>query len=450
MVVLSPDHDHQRIAEHLAGAEAIFEPLRRSPRRAPHRRAMARAAARILRRNALDGRASPLFGLKYEGVRKELREDWPRRVSVPLDLVTRHVLWRSPAARRLALAADLRWSGYREHADLFERYAPELVVAPSPGWYVPDEAVLQEAANRGVHTAAVVHGWDNPTSKGYKAVEPGLVGVWSPRMGDEMIRFHDVDPSRIRVSGVPHWDHYLQDGGVLERGSLLERLGLDPDKPLITFATFVPRTYAFPNAELAEALARIVTGGELGREAQLVIRLHPHFLTPTAEPERRRIEQTAAGFPGVTVQHPEPIAEDLPHPSRGDARMLGALITHSDVLVNAFSTTTLEACLVDTPVVMAGPAAHRTGGADRASAGELAGIEEFEHLRYVVSSGAARVAHSRDELLGHLRKYLEDPALDREQRRALARETCGPTDGSAGRRVGRLLLEQLDQVAGGQ
>ena len=49
------------------------------------------------------------------------------------------------------------------YADLFEKYEPNLVVSRTPGWRI-DRYILREAAQRGVRTAAVIVGWDNPSS----------------------------------------------------------------------------------------------------------------------------------------------------------------------------------------------------------------------------------------------------------------------------------------------
>jgi len=44
------------------------------------------------------------------------------------------------------------------------------------------------------------------------------------------------------------------------------------------------------------------------------------------------------------------------------------------------------------------------------------------------------------ELVDHVRRYLDDPGLDREARRRAAKRECGPLDGHSGRRVGLALL----------
>jgi CDP-glycerol glycerophosphotransferase (TagB/SpsB family) len=125
---------------------------------------------------------------------------------------------------------------------------------------------------------------------------------------------------------------------------------------------------------------------------------------------------------------------------------VGALIKHCDVLVNVFSTASLEAMLVDRPVVMVSPDAHLSAGrgAARAAPEWPREFAEYEHTRELVERGAARVANSMAELVEEVARYLDDPGRDGAQRREAAARECGPMDGRSGRRVGRYLLDAMD------
>ncbi|MEJ7786579.1 MAG: hypothetical protein WKF96_17395, partial [Solirubrobacteraceae bacterium] len=116
-------------------------------------------------------------------------------------------------------------------------------------------------------------------------------------------------------------------------------------------------------------------------------------------------------------------------------------IKHCDVLINFWSTTTLEACVLDTPVVIAHLGPPGDGGQP------MSDWHAFAHLRELIASDAVRVAESSGQLVRHVKGYLADPSLDRAQRRRIAVRECGPLDGHAGRRVGELLLRQLELSA---
>jgi hypothetical protein len=345
-------------------------------------------------------------------------------------------LWRSRVLRRALLALETRLFATDLHAAAFARHRPDLVVCASPGWFAADAIVLREAQRRGIRTAALVLGWDNPTSKGYRGADPDLVVAWSERMAGQLASLHDLPRERIAVGGVPTWDAYAHPGSLPDRAALCAEMGLDPGRRILVFATSTPSGYD-GNEAVVRRLAAAIDGGELGAACQLVVRLHPINFRPDVRPDLGEMAELAARHEHVHLDVPEIVSErlrcDMP---ASDARRLGALLRHCDVLLNVFSTTTLEAFLLDRPVVFVGA----SDGPGRPGDPDPRTYTSYTHLRELVEAGAARIAGSGEEMVEHVRTYLAHPELEREQRLAFARRECGPTDGNAGRRVAGLLI----------
>lgn len=403
-----------------------------------------RSIVKVARRAALNGRRSPAFAGRYRRIRKRYTADWPRWVSGPFHLVTTQLLWRSRTLRRSLLRLDVALGLHAGHAEVFDRHRPDLVVGTGLGYYVPDEVVFQEAARRGVPTAALVSNWDNPTTRGYRAVDFDLVVAWSEQMRRTMVDLHDIAPERVKIGGVPHWDLYFSDTELPSREELCEDLGLDPAKRIVFHAAFPPVGNQRPLERIAAVLAEATEAGTLGDDVQLLIRLHPKHMAHDEGDARRPFEQLTQ-HEGVHINHPEVGGgESLRYePTAKDARTLGGLLKHCDVLVNIFSTTTLEGFLLDRPVVMAATDAALTRAEDRSRIRDPDRWNDFVHLQPLVDSGAARVAHSSEDLIAHVLAYLADPSLERDKRREIAWLECGPTDGHAGERTAGFLLEQL-------
>jgi len=71
--------------------------------------------------------------------------------------------------------------------------------------------------------------------------------------------------------------------------------------------------------------------------------------------------------------------------------------------------------------------------------------------RPIVASGGVRLAHSPEECVDHVNRYLEAPSLDADGRRWVRETDCGPLDGGAGARIARLLAEsRLVQSSAGE
>lgn len=406
---------------------------------------LAQSVLRVMRDASLSGRRSPGFAGRYNRVRAAYSGTWPSWVSRPVHVVVTQLLWRSRGSRRGLARLELALSRHAEHAQVFDRYQPDLVVGSGLGYFPHDEALYQEAAKRGVRVAALISGWDNPSTKGYRAVDLDLVVAWSDQMKRAVVDLHDIPPTRVAVAGVPHWDAYMIEDALPDRVQLCADLGLDPDKRLILHATFPPSaTNPEPFERIAAGLASATGEGALGDDVQLVLRLHPKFMGAEHEEARRPYEQLAQ-HPGVHLNHPDmPQEGPLRHePTHKDGQTLGALLKHCDVLVNIFSTTTLEGFLLDRPVVMATPA-DGFGAYEVSKVSDPRLWDDFVHLAPLVNSGAAQISRSPEELLDHIRGYLAHPELHAEQRREIARLECGPTDGHAGERTAAALLEALE------
>jgi CDP-glycerol glycerophosphotransferase (TagB/SpsB family) len=165
------------------------------------------------------------------------------------------------------------------------------------------------------------------------------------------------------------------------------------------------------------------------------VRVHPNYLLPGG-PSHAGYARIAERHPHMHVDVPDVRSERLRiDRASDDSLWLGALFKHCDVLVNVFSTTTLEAFLLDRPVVLVAEEVGLDGG----SAGR--GWAEFDHLRALTRYGAGRVAHRLEDIPVLVAQALATPDADRDARLRVAEEECGPLDGRAGERVGRRLLE---------
>lgn len=375
---------------------------------------------------------------RHANGRKVLARSRPltaRALDLPIGL-----LRRSQRLRRSVLRLEEALQTPRSHRRLFARYRPVLVVTTSPGWFLADALVLREAQAEGVRTAALVLGWDNPTSKGYLGARPDAVVAWSQGMARQLLEHHDLDAGRIVVGGSPQLDLYSRPDELPSREELFAEMGLDPQRRLVVFACRSPSTYSH-NITAASVLADAMSAGRFGPNVQLVIRPHPINLRSDHRRPLLDYQELSDRHENLVIDSPSVSSEilscDVP---TADYRRLAGLIAHCDVLANAFSTTTLEAFLLDKPVVLISDEAHRAAGLSDLSP-ESRPFHLDTHMQS--SFGAAKVARSFPELVEHVRAYLEDPSLDAPARRQLAEAECGPIDGRRAEHIGRYLVAQL-------
>ncbi|HEY2981408.1 MAG TPA: CDP-glycerol glycerophosphotransferase family protein [Anaerolineales bacterium] len=371
---------------------------------------------------------------------------WKFRLGLWIPAALATVLLRTFSfARRSLVRMQTRFAPRPElYADLFEKYRPDLVVASTPGWRL-DRYLLREAARRGVPTMTVIVGWDNPSSYAIPGALVDFAVCWSNIQKQELVRGSDWDPARVRIGGMPSYDGYLRKQWLLPRDEYFKLHGLDPARKLISYAcSFVHFAPNYPNVE---ALAKLVASDSLAEPSQLLVRLHPsHFQDKPrifAE-ERERIHELEKKYPHVHVVRPVPLGGSLGYYGGEDMDEKSSMMAHSDVFVTVYSTMVVESAVHDRPIVAA--VIDRPGGWNVPGKYSLA-LKEIgdwpTHQRFREAK-AGRVAENADQLRDVLNAYLKDPALDSAERRAFIEHEITYTDGTAGKRTAKHILEILN------
>ena len=71
-------------------------------------------------------------------------------------------------------------------------------------------------------------------------------------------------------------------------------------------------------------------------------------------------------------------------------------------------------------------------------------LYQTEHFGNIIQTNGTQIVKNKDEMLRWINLYLNDPSVDREGRRALVGEQCGPFDGKAGERTASYILKYLN------
>lgn len=360
-----------------------------------------------------------------------------RRLLLPLAWLAVAILRRSQLARRALLGAQQRLIP-PIYADLFAHYQPELVVASTPGWRL-DRYLLREAAERGVKTATVIVGWDNPSSYSLPGAPVDWATCWSDIQKEELVQGSDWNPDRVNIGGIPSYDGYFRHQWLIPKKKYFETHRLDPKRKLLGYAcSFISFS---PNLRNVQALARLVTDNGLTAPAQLLVRLHPnHFLdVPLFVREREEIRRLAVETPHMHVVEPVPLGGDLGHYSGEDMPEKSSMMAHSDVFITVYSTMVVETAIHDRPIVslcLDTPGGWRT---PRKYSLPLKKIGDWPTHQRFREAGAGQVVYREDELSAAVDRYLDEPEADAGQRKAFVEREVTFTDGSAGRRTAEFL-----------
>lgn len=332
---------------------------------------------------------------------------------------------------------DLNLFGDKTYGGLFERYKPDAVFITYPfSFHV--YPFLRRATKRKIPTIAYVPSWDNLTSKWEVPAKFNKMIVWNRIMKDEAVEFLDYDEKDVLICGIPQFDLYADPSIIIPKKDFLKAVGADPNKRLLTYATGTPALYK-DEAEIVEVIYEAMTEGKISKPCQLLIRLHP-----------RRDFQDFARFEGkkdVILQAPGKASSAFAKSGYfwvsdvADYATLANTMANSEVIINVASTITLEACVVNRPVVNIG----FDGRTQKDYHEAVRRYFDYTHYRNILKTGGVRVAWTKEEFVKIVNAYLEDDKLDAEGRKKIVEQQCYRIDGKSLDRMLEFVADFVDE-----
>ena len=328
------------------------------------------------------------------------------------------------------------------HGRQLEGTSADCVLTPGVGYFGfwNEGYFALEAQKRGMPVFSAVTNYDAIVNKGYPGFLPTCMGVWSKQMADEAMQLLDIPASKIEVTGPLQYDRFLFSLP-MSREEYLRSIGLNPNLKTVFFAGGVNVTRYFEMYSLLAERADTIWRDKFN----LVIRPYPH--AKLLDSPGWKVLENLFKQKGIYISNPGSIdADDRSNEYKQDLWLedgvdeLTYLLRYSDVMVNYFSTISLEAAICDLPVI------HL--GYDDYTFGHRYGItSEFQqrqtHNRRKLRLAASKVARNESELIAAIDQYLADRTLDSDQRRDYAISECGELDGNAGERLVSMIASRM-------
>ncbi len=328
------------------------------------------------------------------------------------------------------------------HQEIKER-ALECVLTPGIGNYGFGHAgnFAREAQKLNLPVFSSITNYDNIVNMGFRGFTPTCLSVWSRQMADEVIKLHNFPANKIEITGPLQYDRFLQPL-LIDRDAFLRSINLDPKKKTVFFAGGVNITRYFEIYKLF-----IQEKSRVSSEAfNFVIRPYPHVKLMSSPgwqvlEDLFRKEGVYLSNPGsidAAGDRKSELQQDLIFDEGPDE--LSYLLRYSDVMINYFSTISLEAAICDLPVIHLGYDLYTYGHRFHLT---TAFLQRQTHNKRKLRLAASRVAKNEDELIKYVNMYLGDRTLDRDARYEYAVSECGELDGQAGKRLVEMIESRL-------
>ena len=348
-----------------------------------------------------------------------------------------------PELGHLLMWMEKQFYSTHAHDKWFKEEGLECVLTPGMGnfnfWNEGNFAL--EAQRLGLPAFAAITNYDNIVNMGFRGFNPTCLAVWSRQMADEVIKLQGLPASKIEITGPLQYDGLMQPLP-MDRPAFLRSIGLDPAKKTIFYAGGVNITQYFEIYRLfIEQNERVWS-----EPFNLVVRPYPHNKL-LGSPGWQILEKLFHGA-GAYISNPFSIDANsgLTEQFRGHFSFeegvdeLSYLLKYSDVMINAFSTISLEAAICDLPVIHLGYDPYTFGHRFNMTT-------EFQqkqtHNRRKLRLAASKVAKNETELVTFIGQYLSDRTLDCDARREYAVSECGELDGQAGVRLTEMIRSRM-------
>lgn len=325
----------------------------------------------------------------------------------------------------------IRWLDYKlmpkdKFKEVFNKYNPDLLFATDI--FEPEDIdFMREARARGVFVLGMVRSWDNITTHGLNRMVPDRLIVNTPYIKGEAIFYDDVEPDKIDVVGIPHYDRYGKEERT-SREDLFKKLGLDPAKKTIFFAP--PAKLFIKNDPVNSVIIKALEGIE---GLQQIIRLYIVGKVDIGDTKP---------VPGkIAIDSPDIWGGAMSTKLSAKDSHLADLLYHSDIVIAFASSLAIDAVLFGKPVIFIGFDVNPIPAWKSATR-----FYGFEHQRQLINTGGIKLAKSLDELVNYVKNYLENPNLDKEKRDKILRDRCWKIDGKSSERLTNVIIGALEQI----
>ena len=323
----------------------------------------------------------------------------------------------------------------------FDKYKPDAVILLST---VHNESyyIFQRAYIEKVKTIHIVESWDNPSAKLESLQIPDYSIVWNQTMCDELNEFLGIDKKRIFITGSPFHDIAADKFKLSSKNEVAKRYGMDPRYSWVVIASTLDNLYPDFNFFLKK-LDNLIKEKSFKKDFQILIRPHPQAISGYSVgdgiDELKKIKEK---YDYIYFDIPKVIESKLPvYMDKEDIRNYADILKVSDVVLSFFSTATIDAAALDTPVIL--PAFENIE--QKSFFPTMKQRIEFTHHSKLISTGGVSVVYNYDDLVQEINKYILDYDEKKEMRKKLVNFECGVIDGYSYKRTVDAIIDIIEE-----
>lgn len=311
--------------------------------------------------------------------------------------------------------------------DFISQYKPNVVVSTHIS-QLYGRRLIAVARGKDIPTVGNLNSWDNAW-KGLK-VYPDIITCWSENNRQELVELTGYPIESIKVIGAPAFDAYFAQDAQWSRSEMCSQLELDPNRPILLFATLGQFSQQIDETSPLEVLLEALDKGQIVQRPQVILRMHPW--------SRDTYFGRFMKHPDVVVSRYENYVPGLGWtPTRDEAILAGNLLRHADVVVSPGSTMSIEPAIFDTPTIV--PVFNEYMPEIFDAYFQKTWINQ--HFGKLHQNNWIPLVRSPADMIEAINRALADRSWYHEGRQKIREVYLGPLDGRATERFAEVILQ---------
>ncbi|MHB1277561.1 MAG: hypothetical protein ACYC1Q_04120, partial [Bacteroidia bacterium] len=232
---------------------------------------------------------------------------------------------------------------YDSVKDIFKERAAETVLLCTHIHLAHERPLANLAYHYGIPVLGIVNSWDNVYKGIMTHVDKAL--VWNRVNKREMHSMEAYPEKSVDIFGVHAFEPYFDNSNLLSREDFARKIGLDPGRPILVYASLGQFVPFFEETFILDKLIEFCGKYDISNRPQIICRLHPW--------SKRALFDRFEGQEDLIYSEFKTYIPTLNWaPTFEEVVFSANMLHHADICISPGSTMVLESAYFNTPVVV--------------------------------------------------------------------------------------------------
>ena len=317
--------------------------------------------------------------------------------------------------------------------EYFDKYKPDILFTTDV-FDESDTIFLRETKHREIFTIGMVRSWDNCYSKGILRVLPDKMIVNNETIEKEIVEIHNMPEENVFIGGLPQFDAFIKEART-SREEFFKKINTDSSKKLVVFAP-AGSILSKVDWQICQIFKDAIDEGKL-KDVQFLVRNHPGH--PADFSKFNGNDNFILENPGKVFNKNNPKETEL---TNRDLGHLADTVYHADLVIWVATTLGIDALVFDKPQIVV----NFDGYENKPYIESVKRYHKEGHMKKMLDLGGMTMVSNKEDLILWISKYLNDPKINSEKRKAVTKQQLWKLDGKSGERIANYILNEIEKI----